>query len=332
MIEDSIFSHHLGMNRVKRFFHFINQYEKTLLLVMAFDCFFGIGTASFTFLALRHWNWHFYAYFQLILGWTTIIYFLGYDYVLFSRLGDLEYLYEKNSTPALDIFFGSCILIGNLWMASEVLTFNLKRCYLCSGTFKQHMIISQFSCVCVCHSCRRRAEDCPVCKSASDLQTGQTISVEANYPLHEKILISHFIQLIFQYIPFLCMYQFNMENYLLLSVFETIHNLIKFGKAIGVLLFCLVIFRCIKDFVTNLTLKNGFLTGSGIIYPWWHFVSTCDLIMLATSAFDCAFGIGAYNFTCLIFFSLKKSLAFVILIPGWIVISVRSWNFKDGGS
>ena len=280
---------------------------------MAFDCFFGIGTASFTYLALR--LWHSYACFFLIPGWTVIIYLFGYDYVLFSRLGALEYLYEKNSSPEIDIFFGLLVLFGNLWMASKVFTFKLKKCSVCSGAFTQYVGISENFCICVClyHSCRRLAKDCPVCCKSATL----TISMEENYSFHKAFLVLPFIQLIFQYIPFLCMYQFNMENNLF-GVFETIHNVIKFGRAIGALLFCLGIFRCLKDFVLNLSLKNGFLTC--ITYTWYHFVSTCDVIMLATSAFDCAFGIGAYNFTYLLFCGLKQSLAFVILIPGWIVV------------
>ena len=316
-MENSMFSHRPEMNMMKQLFYFINQCEKSLLLVMAFDCFFGIGTASFTYLALR--LWHSNACFFLIPGWTVIIYLFGYDYVLFSRLEAIEYLYEKNSSPEIDIFFGLLVLFGNLWMASEVFAFKLKKCSVCSGAFKQYVNMTdmyQHFCVCVClyHGCRRMAKDCPVCRSGT-----LKISVEENYSFHKLFLVLPFIQLIFQYIPFFCKYQqeFNMENNLL-SVFETIHNVIKFGRAIGALLFCLVIFRCLKDFVINFSLKNVFLTS--IIYPWCHFVSTCDVIMLATSAFDCAFGIGAYNFTYMLFCALKQSLAFVILIPGWIVV------------
>ena len=204
-------------------------------------------------------------------------------------------------------------------MASGVFTFKLKKCSVCSGAFKQYVNMTdmyQHFCVCVClyHGCRRMAKDCPVCRSGT-----LKISVEENYSFHKLFLVLPFIQLIFQYIPFFCKYQqeFNMENNLL-SVFETIHYVIKFGRAIGALLFCLVIFRCLKDFVINFSLKNVFLTS--IIYPWCHFVSTCDVIMLATSAFDCAFGIGAYNFTYILFCALKQSLAFLILIPGWMVV------------
>ena len=160
---------------MKQLFYFINQCEKSLLLVMAFDCFFGIGTASFTYLALR--LWHSYACFFLIPGWTVIIYLFGYDYVLFSRLGALEYLYEKNSSPEIDIFFGLLVLFGNLWMASKVFTFKLKKCSVCSGAFTQYVGISENFCICVClyHSCRRLAKDCPVCCKSATL----TISMDS---------------------------------------------------------------------------------------------------------------------------------------------------------
>ena len=171
-MENLMFSYHLDMNRMKKLFYFINQCEKSLLLVMAFDCYFGIGTASFTYLALKLWDS--YAFFFLISGWTVIIYLFGYDYVLFSRLGAIEYLYEKNSSAEIDIFFGLLVLFGNLWMASEVFAFKLKKCSVCSGTFKQYVSVSSVSksqifCVCVClfHSCRRIAKDCPVCKGSS---------------------------------------------------------------------------------------------------------------------------------------------------------------------
>jgi len=165
-------------------------------MTLLFDCFFGIGTASLTFMICKLYES--YGYLIVTVFWSVIIKMVGYDYVLFHRM-DVEYLYEKNLSPALDVFFSICVAISNFLAASRLFSHKLIICETCSKQFQQYISISEYTCVCVCQQdCKRLAKYCDKCKSAN-----LTIRVAENISKYKILLMIPFIEIMGQHLDFI---------------------------------------------------------------------------------------------------------------------------------
>ena len=177
-----------------------------MLLALAFDCFFGIGTASLTYLMRKLYKIVGCQF--VIICWGILISQVGYDFVLFSRMKDVEYLYEKNMSRKLDVLFSICVFIGNFCSASRLYSLKLETCEKCSKTFQQLVSISEYICVCVCQGqdCKRLAKYCEKCKSAN-----LTIMVTENIPKYRILLVVPFVGIMAQHLILIIHDQFDFD-------------------------------------------------------------------------------------------------------------------------
>ena len=318
-------------NSLNSWCNFISTCDVILLITSAFDCAYGVGLYNFTYLFMCILEYHFdfvHAIVFVTPTWMSIVISPFYDKLLDGRVtgntqiamyllgvpGYPNYLMERSSyADKADIIASLVIGLCNLHMSSKV--FGSR-----TGFSLEHLWIYRLLLmVPIIHFASHHLFFCMNGQHSHDEGTIEcefVLSIVTNMIKNNVILLRDFLNDL-GFGP----YQFSMENSLF-RVKETARYMNLFCKALGPFLFLPVILRCMNEFGINMRLllnwKNSFLKG--IIYPWCDFVSTCDVIMLATSAFDCAFGIGAYNFTYILFCALKQSLAFLILIPGWMVV------------
>ena len=119
---------------VTSWYHFISKCDLIMLLTCAFDCFFGIGALTFTYLTFCVFDYPFSPLLQII-GWIIITNQLGLDYfldkvqenqgskVVFMLMGDYPYYFSENENDEVVIITVSfIILLCNFWMASELFT------------------------------------------------------------------------------------------------------------------------------------------------------------------------------------------------------------------
>jgi len=318
-------------NSLNSWCNFISTCDVILLITSAFDCAYGVGLYSFTYLFMCILEYHFdfvHAVVFVTPTWMSIVISPFYDKLLDGRVtgntqiamyllgvpGYPNYLMERSSyADKADIIASLVIGFCNFHMSSKV--FGSRTGFSLEHLWKYQLLLM----VPILHFASHHLFFCMNGQHSHDEGTIEcefVLSIVTNMIKNNVILLRDLLNDL-GFGP----YQFSMENSLF-RVKEITRYINLFCKALGAFLFLLVILRCMNEFGINmrllLHLKNSFLTR--IIYPWWDFVSTCDVIMLSTSAFDCAFGIGAYNSTYLLFCSLKQSLAFLILIPGWMVV------------
>ena len=318
-------------NSLNSWCDFISTCDVIMLLISAFDCAYGVGLYNFTYLLMCILEYHFdivHAIVFLMPTWISIVISPFYDKLLDGRItgntqiamyllgvpGYPNYLMERSSyADKGDIIASLVIGLCNLHMSSKV--FGSRTGLSPEHLWKYRLLLM----VPILHFASHHLFFCMNGQHSHDegtIECELVLSIVTNMIENNVILLGDLLNDL-GFGP----YQFSMENSLF-RVYGATRYMNLFCKALGPFLFLLVILRCMNKFGINmrllLNLKNSFLTG--IVYPWYHFVSTCDVIMLATSAFDCAFGIGAYNFTYLLFCALNHLLAFVILIPGWIVV------------
>ena len=311
--------------------HFISTCDVIMLITSAFDCAYGVGLYNLTYLLFCIFKYHFDIVHAIVFvtpTWISILISPFYDKLFCGRFtgntqiamyllgvpGYPNYLMERHPyADKADILASLVIGFCNLFITSNAVP---SRIGLSPEHIWKYRLLLM---VPILHFASHHLFFCMNGQHSHDegtIECEQVLSLVTNMIKNNVILLGDLLNDL-GFGP----YQFTVEDSLF-RVYGTTRAINLFCKALGAFLFLIVILRCMNKFGINLrlvlNLKNSFLTG--IIYPCCHFVSTCDAIMLATSAFDCAFGIGAYNFTYLLFCALKQSLAFVILIPGWMVV------------
>ena len=159
---------HIILRKVFAIHHFLKKADISMVTVMVFDCMFGCGSGSITFVI-----YHKLKPFGSIM-WIPVTAIVTFIFVLNGFIYDG--IWNKFFQALITKFF---MLKADIGIQKDFFMFadisydrttvsycNEERCLKCHKLFPQSLLSSTKICICVCESCPRRLDECTKCQSS----------------------------------------------------------------------------------------------------------------------------------------------------------------------